>query len=188
VELEAIGEDLQRLRDRVSALERQLGLPNLELSLEERLAQLGRRLSPPTESPQGEEIVAAPSLQATPTEATDPLFQVNAYRVTLPSDVLFAPGEGILQTNAQPLLDTILQDIGRYPGATIIVGSYTNVEADEITPTDLSFKQALAVQRYLAGQLGVENHHWVTVGYGQTALGSQGGMQLNRRITIAIIP
>jgi outer membrane protein OmpA-like peptidoglycan-associated protein len=188
VELEAIGGDLQRLRDRTSALERQLGLTTLELALEERLLSVERRVFPPTASPQGEDIAAAPSLQATPTATPDPLFQVDAYRVTLPSDVLFAPGEAILQTNAQPLLDTILQDIGRYPGATVIVGSYTNVDAGEISPTDLSFKQAIAVRRYLTGQLGTEAHHWITVGYGKTGLGSQGGVQLNRRVTIAIIP
>lgn len=194
-ELEALQTEVQQLRDRTSALEQQLEIPPLEQSLERRLGTVANRLNPP-------EIAAQPTPE-TPSEGTpdppesapatgrpapDPLFEIDAYRVTLPSDVLFVPGDGALQANAEPLLDSILLDIGQYPGATILVSSHTDIEADEMTPTELSYQQALAVQRYLSQRLGETPYHWVTVGYGTTELGGPGGRPLNRRLAIAIVP
>ncbi|MDB9524902.1 OmpA family protein [Oscillatoria sp. CS-180] len=187
VELDAIAADVQRLRDRTAAVEQQLGLPDVALSLEERLDNATNRLSPSTEAP-AEEAPPTPTLQPALQAAPDPLFQLDAYRVTLPSDVLFTTGEAILQSNAQPLLDNILQDIGRYRDATIVVGSYTDIETDSNTATELSYQQAIAVQRYLSQRLGDDSVHWVAVGYGDSTLGSTGGIQLTRRITIAIVP
>ncbi|MGD1927659.1 MAG: OmpA family protein [Leptolyngbyaceae cyanobacterium] len=187
VELEAIETDLQQLQDRASAIERQLGLPNIAIALEERLNNATSRLTPATETTQPAPPTA-PALQPTQGEVPDPLFQVNALRVTLPSDVLFPPADAILQTNARPLLDSILQDVGRYPEATIIVGSYTDTETEDSTATELSYQQALAVQRYLSQRLGENTIHWVPVGYGNSAIGSTGGLQLSRRVTIAIVP
>ncbi|MEM1309890.1 MAG: OmpA family protein [Cyanobacteria bacterium P01_H01_bin.153] len=189
VELEAIDSELQTLRDRTSAIERQLGLPNIEISLDKRLDNANNRLTPPTEAPPTAANGATPTaLQPTVGESPDPLFRVNAYRVTLPSDVLFAPGQDALQPNAQPLLDNILPDIARYSNATIVVGSYTDVETEGNTATELSYQQAIAVQRYLAQRVGDDSLHWVSVGYGNSTLGSTGGVQLSRRITIAITP
>ncbi|MGD1859567.1 MAG: OmpA family protein [Leptolyngbyaceae cyanobacterium] len=188
VELEAIDSDLQTLRDRTSAIERQLGLPNIEISLEERIDNANSRLTPPTAAPDPASTnnTAAPALQPTVGSSPDPLFQVNAYRVTLPSDVLFAPGQAILQPNAQPLLDNILPDIARHPDATILVGSYTDIATESNTPTELSYQQAIAVQRYLAQRTGDDSLRWVTVGYGSSYIGSTGSVQLSRRIAIAI--
>ena len=190
VEMEAIQTDLQQLRDRTSAVEQQLSLPNLAMPLEDRLGGVENRLSPPTETAQPPE--SAPAESAAPPANTvpppDPLLQVDAYRVTLPSDVLFSPGDAILQPNSQPLLDSILQDIGQYPGATILVGSYSDIQMGEGTVTDLSYQQAIAIQRYLAQRLGNDTYHWVAVGYGNTSLGSTGSTQLSRRVTIAIVP
>ncbi|MEL7316754.1 MAG: hypothetical protein AAFN08_17715 [Cyanobacteria bacterium J06559_3] len=191
IELEAIQDDLQRLRDRTSAVETQLGLPDLERPLEERIGSVENRLTPPTE---GREVPAAiapaPDAAApTPTAiAPNPLFQVDAYRVTLPSDILFEPGDSILQSDSQVLLDSILADIAQYPGATVLIGSYSDVQIGEGTPTDLSYQQAIAIQRHLTQRLGSDTYHWIAVGYGNTALGPVGGTQLGRRVTIAIVP
>lgn len=189
VELDAVETEIQSLRDRTSALEQQLGLPTVEVPLEERVDNVANRLSPPAETAtQPPPPTPTAVRQPTPGAAPDPLFQVNAYRVTLPSDVLFVPGQAILQSNAQPLLDSILQDVGRYPNATIVVGSYTDIATEEATPTELSYQQAIAVQRYLSQRLADNAAHWVAVGYGNTNLGSTGGVQLSRRITLAIVP
>lgn len=189
VELEDLTGELQSLRDRTSAVEQQLGLPTVESPLEDRIENANNRLNPPTESaPATPTDNTAPALQPASGTAPDPLFQVNAYRVTLPSDVLFAPGQTVIQPNAQALLDSILPDIARYPDATIVIGGYTDIETDSATPTDLSYQQAIAVQRYLAQRLGDTPMHWVPVGYGTSTLGSTGGVQLNRRIAIAIVP
>ncbi|NEQ42364.1 MAG: hypothetical protein F6K00_01900 [Leptolyngbya sp. SIOISBB] len=189
IELEAITGNLQSLRDRTSAVERQLGLPDVAMPLEERIDNATNRLNPSTATPVAPPSeAAAPALQPAVGEPTDPLFQVNAYRVTLPSDVLFVPGQATLQPNAQPLLNNILPDVARYPDSTVVVGSYTDIETEGATPTDLSYQQAIAVQQYLAQSLGDETVHWVPVGYGNSAIGSTGGVQLSRRITIAIVP
>lgn len=192
-ELEAIQGDLQRLRDRASALEVQLGLPTLSDPLETRLASLSSRLAPDPETPINPVAPLAPSpdtATATPAAAIPihPLLQVDAYRVTLPSDLLFTGGEAILQPAATQLLDSILADVGRYPGATILVGSYTDRGSDAEAGVALSFQQAIAVQRYLASRLGEDQYHWITVGYGQSGLGNPGGTTLTRRIAIAIVP
>lgn len=189
VELDDLTGELQSLRDRTSAVEQQLGLPTVASPLEERIENANNRLNPPTEAPPTAPTGStAPALQPASGTVPDPLFQVNAYRVTLPSDVLFAPGQAEIRPNAQPLLDSILPDIARYPDATIVIGGYTDIETASATPTDLSYQQAIAVQRYLAQRLGDSPVHWVPVGYGNSNLGSTGGVQLNRRITIAIVP
>ncbi|MGF1523124.1 MAG: OmpA family protein [Leptolyngbyaceae cyanobacterium] len=191
VELEAIQDDLQRLRDRTSAVETQLGLPDLDRPLEERVGSVENRLAPPTEGRQAPAAIAPAPNSTAPTTAgieADPLFQIDAYRVTLPSDILFEPGDSILQPDSQVLLDSILQDIGQYPGATILIGCYSDIQSGDGTPTDLSYQQAIAIQRHLTQRLGSDAYHWIAVGYGDTALGPVGGMQLGRRVTIAIVP
>ncbi|WP_204137351.1 OmpA family protein [Halomicronema sp. CCY15110] len=189
VELDAISNNLQTLRDRTSAVERQLALPDADLPLEERLDNAVNRLNPPTtvapaNPPNSNDSALQPATGSPP----DPLFQVNAYRVTLPSDVLFRPGQATLQPNAPALLDSILPDVARYPDATVVVGSHTDIATEGATPTDLSYQQAIAVQQYLAQRLGDETVHWVPVGYGNSTLGSTGTVQLSRRITLAIVP
>lgn len=187
VELAAVRAGLQQLRDRTSALETQLGLPALDKPLEERLSSVTNRLSPPAELPPA--TASEPAQPAAPPRPiSEPLFRVDAYRVTLPGDVMFTPGETFLQTAAQPLLDTILLDIGRYPGATVLVGSYTDLELEAATPAEVSHQQAIAVQNYLSQRLGDESYHWVTVGYGNSFIGITGGSLLNRRVVIAIVP
>lgn len=186
IELESVEATLQQLRDRTSALETRLGLPDIDKPLEERLADVSSRLSPPAaqEAPPPSPTSVVQPIIPPP----DPLFQVNAYRVTLPGDLLFTPGETFLQTDAFPLLDNILLDVGRYPGATVLVGSYTDQPVGDLTPTEVSYKQALAVQQYLSQRLGDDSYHWVGVGYGNTSLGVTGATQLSRRLIIAIVP
>jgi outer membrane protein OmpA-like peptidoglycan-associated protein len=192
-ELEAIQGDLQRLRDRASALEVQLGLPTLSEPLATRLATVSSRLSPETDvpvnpvaplSPTAEDATVSPA----PAIPIHPLLQVDAYRVTLPSDLLFTGGEAILQPTATQLLDSILADVGRYPGATILVGSYSDRGSDSEAVVALSFQQAIAVQRYLSERLGEDQYHWLTVGYGNSGLGNPSTTPLTRRIAIAIVP
>lgn len=192
VELAAIEAELQQLGDRASALETQLGLLSPSEPVEQRLETVASRLNPPTDpvaddsNPESAEP-AAPAIAPNPIP-TDPLFDVDAYRVTLPGDLLFAPGEAILQSTAQQWLETILSDVGRYPGATILVGSHSDAEPNADPIVDISFQQAMAVQRYLTARLGEEQYHWVTVGYGDSALSEHSSEQPQSWVTIAIVP
>ncbi|MGD1909012.1 MAG: OmpA family protein [Leptolyngbyaceae cyanobacterium] len=193
VELGAIEGDLQRLRDRTSALETQLGLVSPSEPVEQRLETVTNRLDPSTEAVAGRDSAPssrpAPAAPAAPQPATtDPLFAVEAYRVTLPGNLLFAPGEAILQSTAQQWLETILSDVGRYPGATILVGSHSDAEPSEDQIVDISFQQAMAVRRYLTERLGEEQYHWVSVGYGNSALSESSADQSQNWVTIAIVP
>ncbi|MGF1458994.1 MAG: OmpA family protein [Leptolyngbyaceae cyanobacterium] len=188
VELEAIAADLQGLRDRASAVERQLGLPNIDRPLADRVDDARDRLSPPTATALPAPDPTPSALQPATGEVRDPLFQVSTDRVTLPSDILFAPAGSALQPDAQPLLESLLPELSRYPNATIVVGSYTDIATEQTTPTELSYQQAIAVQQYLSQRLGEDSVHWVTVGYGNSNIGSTGGVQLSRRVTITIAP
>lgn len=192
-ELVAIQGELQRLRDRASALEVQMGLPSLSEPLEVRLARVAGQLAPGTAAeesapPTAEDRAAEESPGTTAIAPPAPPPAIPSYRVTLPSDILFPPGETVLQGNAAPLLDSILGDVSRYPGAIILVGSYTDGAGDGDEQAALTFQQAIAVQRYLADRLGDEEYRWIAVGYGNNALGTGGGSTLPRRIAIAIVP
>ncbi len=191
-ELAAVQGELQRLRDRASALEVQLGIPRLATSLEERLSRVGNQLLPATPQPPVSPPTPPTAREAdtavlvTPPPLVPPVL---AYRVTLPSDVLFVPGDALLREGATALLESILTDVGRFPGATIVVGSYSDGEGTGADRAAVTFQQAIAVQRYLSERLGVESYRWLAVGYGRQPLGvGAAGTALPRRIAISIIP
>lgn len=111
--------------------------------------------------------------------------------VTLPSDTLFDATQTNLRPESLPILDSLVSDLQRYPGATVRVSGHIDeqgaIEADRAR----SFEQAQAVKQYLISKLG-ENYQWVAIGYGHSrplaASNSQGDRQRNRRIEIAIDP
>lgn len=111
--------------------------------------------------------------------------------VTLPSDTLFDATQTNLRPESLPILDSLVSDLQRYPGATVRVSGHIDeqgaIEADRAR----SFEQAKAVKQYLTSKLG-ENYQWVAIGYGHSrplaASSSQGDRQRNRRIEIAIDP
>ncbi|MDA0267757.1 MAG: hypothetical protein O3A14_12555 [Cyanobacteria bacterium] len=81
VELEAIQLDLQRLGDRTSALETQLGMLSPSESVEQRLQTVANRLNPPTEpvaeNGSSEASAPAPAPAAPNPTPTDPLFEIS---------------------------------------------------------------------------------------------------------------
>lgn len=113
----------------------------------------------------------------------------NHLMVTLPSDALFA-AEGTLRPD-EAILDSILTDLQRYPGAAIQVSAHTDRQDGSTTDQDRSLEQAKAVQQYLSTQLN-EDVHWVTIGYGHSRPlvldDSPENRQRNRRIEILIKP
>lgn len=200
-DLSALETELDALDNRLADLEVSLGQPVSDAPLEARLQRLSRTVAaaePPAEPPAAAPTPAptpSPAAPASPAPATvsgtDPLFQLARDRVTLPSALLFAPGQAILTPSAERILDTILADLSRYPGATILVGSHSAGPEPPEQQRDLTFRQALAVQQYLAAQLNQENR-WLPVGYGQSrplVVGNTPAeQQRNQRIEIAIVP
>jgi len=191
-DLTALVDELDAMKNRISDLEAQLGQSPSRAPLEMRLRSLQRQLNPPAaedttaETPTSEE--AAPT--DTSLQQQDPLFRLATYRVTLPADLLFAIDQAILQPNARPLLDTILPDLSRYQGATILIGSHADNTLAAEASRQLTFQQAMAIRSYLMERLG-EEYHWVAVGYGHrqplVAEDDELGQQRNRRVEIAIL-
>ena len=117
--------------------------------------------------------------------------------MTLPTDSLFAKGQTSLQTSSGAILDSILIDLQRYPGATIRISAHSDLE--DGTPGNppgdsdraRTFEQATAIEQYLAGKLG-ESYHWTVAGYGHSQPlvdnTNEVNRQRNRRIEIAIEP
>lgn len=203
-ELSALETEFSALDNRLADLETKLGEPVSDDPLEARLQRLNRTLvsratpsatAPSTPSTQTTstptQSSGEPSVSLASQVAEDPLFQLAQDRVTLPSSLLFTPEQSLLTPSAERILDTILPDLSRYPGATIVVGSHSDGSQPPEFYQDLTFQQALAVQQYLASRLG-ESYRWVPVGYGQTRPliegNTQPAQQRNQRIEIAIVP
>ncbi|HEY9735636.1 MAG TPA: OmpA family protein, partial [Trichocoleus sp.] len=191
-ELSALETELGALDNRLADLEVKLNQPVSDAPLEIRVRQLSRSLSPeaPAAPANASPAPSAPAAAAPAAADPNPLFQLARDRVTLPSALLFSPQQAILTPNAERLLDTLISDLARYPGATLVVGSYSDGQSPD-ADRDLSFRQALAVQQYLASRLG-DGYRWVPVGYGQSrplVSGSSEADRLrNQRIEIAIVP
>jgi outer membrane protein OmpA-like peptidoglycan-associated protein len=186
-DLVAIAADLGSLNARLVDLETQLGRAQSTASLESRLAALKAALAaePAPEAPVTPQVVA----DRPPAPEPDPLFQVSAMMVTLPSDALFVPGEARLLDTAPTILNSILTDLKRHPQATILIGSYTDNRMDAVDSRELSFQQAQALQTYLAG-VAPPAVRWIPLGYGQshplTDNQSPESRQRNRRIEILV--
>ncbi|MBE9179677.1 OmpA family protein [Oculatella sp. LEGE 06141] len=191
-ELSRLEGDLDTLSDRAAALESRLGTSRSTAALEARIQVLQQQLDPnaanASPDPAAGVVNPTPVIPA-PTDLSDTLM------VTLPSDALFDANSAELRPGSQAILDSIISDLRRYPGATIRIAAFTDTEpeAESNGAVDRvrSFEQARLVQQYLSRILGNE-YHWVTVGYGQSQPlvdnTTPANRQRNRRVEIAIDP
>lgn len=156
-------------------------LANRVQELQKRIQAIQERLSSFTANPTAPTTFVAPATSN----------QANRLMVTLPSDALFNPGQTTLRSGTETILNSILTDLKRYPGAAIQVGGHVDQQSAAETDRQRSLEQAKAVQQYLSTKLG-DQIHWVTVGYGHSrplaADDSSTSRQRNRRIEITIDP
>jgi OmpA-OmpF porin, OOP family len=154
--------------------------------LEERMRALQQQLNPtafiePPASPQSSIVPPATSRVS----GSDTLM------VTLPTDALFSNNETTLRLGSEAILDSILSDLQRYPGATIRVHAHTDSQGSEAEDRARTFEQATAIEQYLSSKLG-EDYHWAVAGYGHTQPLSEDNSpvnrQRNRRIELVIQP
>lgn len=154
-------------------------------AIQERLQALQQQLNPnatsaATESDQG---LIAPS--------TSTIANGELLKVTLPSDALFNTDQVTLRPATTAILDSIVTDLQRYPGATIRVAGHTDSQGAADADRDRSFQQANAVLQYLSEKLD-DSYRWVAVGYGSNEPLEENtstiNRQRNRRIEIAIDP
>jgi OmpA-OmpF porin, OOP family len=93
-----------------------------------------------------------------------------------------------LRSEASIVLDSIMADLQRYPGAAIRVAAHVDGQGDGDQAR--SFEQAKAVKQYLADKLG-NNYQWVAIGYGHSRPlvdKNAADRQRNRRIEITLDP
>lgn len=184
LQLQQLQEELNTLIGRTAALEIQIGNSRPGEPLERRLQIIEQQLATPAPPP--------PDAAATPAETPEPSAtrSPDGLVVTLPSDILFSPGSGVLRPGANVILDNLIPDIQSYEGATIRVGGYTDDTGNRQQNLDLSLQQAEAVVNYLSDAVESDRYHWVAVGYGTTRPTaentSDNNRQLNRRVEVAI--
>ena len=194
-QLTQIQEELTKLRDRPQIPENERA--KQALVLEERIRSLQQQLNPtgfavPMVPQTGG--AASPAEQTGIPPATSRVSGRDTLMVTLPADALFNRGidsQTTLQPNSQAILDTILTDLQRYPGATIRVAAHSDNQGSEGGDRARTFEQATAVEQYLSGKLG-KDYHWTVTGYGHSKPlvddGTEASRQRNRRVEVVIEP
>jgi OmpA-OmpF porin, OOP family len=114
-----------------------------------------------------------------------------ALAVTLPSDVFFKDSQSALRPEAHLILNDIIRDLRKHPGATIRVAVHTDNIGELKYNQELSFRQAQAMKQYLASNLG-NGYYWLVIGYGAAKPVVENttdpNRQRNRRIEIAVDP
>ncbi|MGC9524400.1 MAG: OmpA family protein [Limnospira sp.] len=185
-QLQQLQQELNTLIGRTAALEIQIGNSRPGETLERRLQIIEQQLATATPTPP--DTAEIPPRTPEPSASRSP----DGLVVTLPSDILFGSGSGVLRPGANVILDNLLPDIQSYEGAVIRVGSHTDDTGKRQQNLDLSLQQAEAVVNYLSDAVESDRYHWVAVGYGSTRPTaentSDNNRQLNRRVEVAIGP
>ena len=192
-QLAQLQSDLQQLNNRAATLETRVGGGDASASIEERLRTIQQRLDPnaappsPTASSDGNQSFIAP---ATSTLSSDG----ELLMVTLPTDALFTDqpaDQQSFRSETSAILDSLIADLQRYPGATIRVVGHTDSRDASEADRARSFEQASAVANYLSAKLG-DDYEWIVVGYGGSRPlaenTSEINRQRNRRIELVIDP
>lgn len=170
-EVQQLRQQVERLSDRTTLLESQLGLRPSQNALEVRLKRLSQSA---TIIPN----VTHESVQASPLPG-------QKLKITLPTDLLFGRDRQ-LSPDGVLILDAILADLSQHEGATIRVAGHLDTESSPQANREVSFQMAQTVEQYLASTLAGQ-YRWIAVGYGQASpLVVTPGTQRNRRLEIAV--
>ena len=181
-ELNAIETEIVTLDRRLQTLEKQLGKPPYQgADIDSRVNTLRAAIDPPVRP----EKVAI--YEPVPSDLTAALLTVTDLKMTLPSDALFAPGQSDL--NDTVLLHQVLDQLVNYPGATVVIRSYSDDQVRAADSRKYTFAQASTLSDHLQAALP-EPYRWVIVGGGQSLPVASNedalGRQRNRRIEILV--
>jgi flagellar motor protein MotB len=180
------------LRDQVSELENSNAQFRAEINQKDRLLlQKNQTIS------QMEQKLAAQPAPAPQDRRGDWDIGAGADKVSLGSDILFAPGRATLTKAGQRKLDAIIGELkNRYDGMPVRVFGYT--DSDPIKKSrklwkdnlDLSANRAMAVTRYLR-ERGIDAERIETVAMGATHFQapntSKANKAKNRRVDIVVV-
>lgn len=182
-ELNAVETELLSLDRRIQTLEKRLGKPPYQgTDIESRINGLRGAVDPPVRTE-----AASSEYKPTPRDPQAALLSVAKYKIVLPSDALFAPGDSVLKDSE--LLNQILDQLVNYPEATVIIRSYSDEVGEALAAREYTLAQAMELSEYLARSLP-QGYRWVTIGGGQTQPiepnDSAPNRQRNRRIEIFV--
>lgn len=111
--------------------------------------------------------------------------------VTFRSDMLFDVDSAILKPGSYDELDRVATVLRKYPQTRIRIEGHTDSTGSEQYNQSLSERRAMAVRDALV-QRGVDPRRIETVGFGESrpiaSNSTEAGRQLNRRVSIVIIP
>ncbi|SFM96518.1 OmpA family protein [Thermodesulforhabdus norvegica] len=115
----------------------------------------------------------------------------NILAVTFRSDMLFDFDSAVLKPGAYDEIDRVATVLRNYPQTRIRIEGHTDSIGSEQYNQMLSERRAMAVRDALV-QRGVDPRRIEVVGYGESkpiaTNATEAGRQLNRRVTIVIIP
>ena len=184
-ELQSLARDLSNWQERLTDLEQRWG-QSTGGSLEQRFLQLQERSRPSQSAllvPQSDGLASQTAVPGQPSSLA-----LTRDRILLPSSLLFESGGDRLTTVGQQLLATVHPDLIRQGPVTLVVASHTDGAQTGVAARQLSFRQALAVQKYLAQQPLGPQTRWLVVGFGNTRpLGLVPSQAQNQRIEIGIV-
>lgn len=170
--------------------------------LERELQLLERQLKTRSSSPKLEARIKAirqqlrVNLAKLPTASqlalsTQPLINPDTLTGKIPADVLFEDNQSYLLTEGKPVLDKLVDELKKYPGAAVVIGVHTDSVGEVSNNRALSFRQAEAIAQYLSSTLG-KSYTWIPVGYGEISPlvndENQTNLQFNRRVEIKVNP
>ncbi len=181
-ELNSIETEIVTLDRRLQTLEKRLGKPPYQgADIDSRVNALRAAIDPPVRP----EVAA--SYEPVPSDPCEALLAVAQMKITLPSDALFAPGQSDIKDTA--LLHQVLDQLVNYPGATVLVRSYSDNQAKAADSRKYTFAQATALSDYLQSALP-DPYRWVILGSGQSlpvaSNEDAAGRQRNRRVEILV--
>ncbi len=115
----------------------------------------------------------------------------NILAVTFRSDVLFDVNSSVLKPGAYDEIDRVAYVLKKYPRTMIRIEGHTDSTGSEQYNQMLSERRAMAVRDALV-QRGVDPRRIQVIGFGESkpiaTNQTEAGRQLNRRVTIVIIP
>lgn len=110
---------------------------------------------------------------------------------SLKSSVLFDFNKSFLKQSAQKDMDSVITEIMKMPGATVLIEGHTDSIGSKTYNLSLSQKRATAVSDYFASKLG-QSVTFKTTGYGDqypvAPNTTDEGREMNRRVEIVVIP